>query len=113
MLTTSKYIMYGSSTRCTFQKPVERAKLHQRKRARDQCCIVPMVQLGSRLDARHADGAVLPHTGARTAQVILSPRASRKILEVANRCPASQAGTRVDPGTSGTSGAIALIVLLK
>jgi hypothetical protein len=28
----------------------------------------------ARIDARHADGAVLPHTGAKTAQVILSPR---------------------------------------
>ena len=59
----------------------------------------------ARIDARHADGAVLPHTGAKTAQVILSPRPTA--------APASQAGTRVDLGASGTSGAIALIVLLK
>jgi hypothetical protein len=38
---------------------------------------------------------------------------SPNTFAAANRCPASQAGTRVDLGASGTSGAIALIVLLK
>ena len=59
----------------------------------------------ARIDARHADGAVLPHTRCENS--------TGNTFAAANRCPASQAGTRVDLGASGTSGAIALIVLLK
>jgi hypothetical protein len=74
-------------------------------RARDQCCIVPMVQLGS----THRRAAC----GRCGATSYWCENSTGNTFAAANRCPASQAGTRVDLGASGTSGAIALIVLLK